>query len=87
MAKVIVYTKDYCPYCDRAKALLEQKGQEYQEIKMSTSSDDFINLAQKTGMRTMPQIFVNDELIGGYTELAAANASGELDLKLKSEGN
>lgn len=85
MANVIVYTKDYCPYCDRAKALLEQKGQAYREIKLSTSSDEFIELAQKTGMRTVPQIFINDEFIGGYTELAALDRAGGLDPKLAQD--
>ena len=77
-----MYTKDYCPYCDRAKALLQQKGQEFEEIKLSTSSNEFVELAAKTGMRTVPQIFINDELVGGYDELAALEHQGLLDAKL-----
>lgn len=77
-----MYTKDYCPYCDRAKALLARKGQSVQEIKLNTHSEEFFELAQKTGMRTVPQIFINEEFIGGYSELAALDQAGKLDDKL-----
>jgi glutaredoxin 3 len=69
VAKVVVYTKDYCPYCVAAKTLLQQRGIPYEEIKLSTDSDDFAQLQKKSGMRTVPQIFHGDRLIGGFDAL------------------
>ena len=83
MAKVIIYSKDYCPFCERAKALMKSKGQSFEEIKINTSSDDFMKLAGKTGMRTVPQIFIDDRFIGGSSELAALDKQGGLDPLLK----
>lgn len=70
-ASVVVYTMAFCPYCERAKALLKQRGIPYQE-KLVPMDDDaqWDALYQRSGMRTMPQIFAGDRLIGGYTELA-----------------
>jgi glutaredoxin 3 len=82
MAKVVVYTKSYCPYCDRAKALLQRKGAKYEEISVESDEKIYSELKQKTGLMTVPQIFINDELIGGYTDLAALDQKGLLDAKL-----
>lgn len=69
--KVIVYTMDYCPYCERAKRLLEQRGVPFEEIRVAEDDDSkWDELYLRSGMRTMPQIFAGDQLIGGYTELA-----------------
>jgi glutaredoxin 3 len=70
-AQVMVYTMAFCPYCERAKALLKQRGIAYQE-KLVPMDDDaqWDALYKRSGMRTMPQIFAGDRLIGGYTELA-----------------
>jgi glutaredoxin 3 len=76
MANVTVYTMDYCPYCLRAKELLKQRGIAFQEKLLSTDDDAaWDELEKKTGMKTMPQIFADEKLIGGYRELA------ELDQK------
>ena len=82
MAKVIVYTKTFCPYCVRAKSLLDNKGAEYEEILLETR-EEFADLKNKTGMMTVPQIFIDDQLIGGFTELAELDAKGGLDPLLK----
>lgn len=67
-----VYTMDYCPYCERAKALLKRKGLKFEEIHVDEEDDaTWDALYKKSGMRTMPQIFNGEELVGGYTELAA----------------
>ncbi len=82
MSKVLIYTKSYCPYCDRAKALLKRKGASYEEISVEGDEKIYTELKQKTGLMTVPQIFINDELIGGYTDLAALDQKGLLDAKL-----
>tara|TARA_B100001248_G_scaffold251745_2_gene227182 strand:- start:8593 stop:8847 length:255 start_codon:yes stop_codon:yes gene_type:complete len=82
MKKVILYSKDYCPYCVHAKRLLEQKGVGYEEINMENRPEEMQALIAKTGMRTVPQIFIEEELIGGFSELSALEAEGQLDAKL-----
>jgi len=82
MAKVTVYTTTFCPYCQSAKRLLTQKGVEFTEVNLTDKPDELRALKERTSMRTVPQIFINDELIGGYTELAALEASKKLDEKL-----
>ncbi len=69
MAKVLVYTKDACPFCVAAKTLLTQRGIPFEEKKISTDSDEFAQLAKKSGMRTVPQIYQGDRLIGGFDSL------------------
>ncbi|MEC9281725.1 MAG: glutaredoxin 3 [Bdellovibrionota bacterium] len=82
MANVKIYTKNYCPYCVHAKNLLQNKGVSFTEENLEDNPEEMMALIQKTGMRTVPQIFINDELIGGFTELSALEQAGELDKKL-----
>jgi glutaredoxin 3 len=82
MKSVKVYTTDWCPYCDRAKALLRSKGVPYEEIDVEGDDAKRAWLVQTTGQRTVPQIFIGDEPVGGYTELAALDRRGELDARL-----
>jgi glutaredoxin 3 len=84
MSKVVVYTKDRCPYCDRAKALLKAKGVVFEEINLEGRPDELAALKQRTGLMTVPQIFINEKLIGGYTDMAALDQEGRLDPLLKS---
>lgn len=79
MAKVVVYTKSYCSYCDRAKDLLTRKGIAFEEIYLDDRPEEYATLKKRTGMMTVPQIFINDQLIGGYTELAALERDNKLD--------
>jgi len=83
MAKVIVYSTQVCPYCDRAKALLDKKGVSYQEIRVDEDTEARQEMMQKSGRRTVPQIFINDESIGGFDDLHALNQAGKLDPLLK----
>lgn len=78
MARVTVYTTRDCPFCVLAKRLLESRGIAFEEIDVS--GDDALRtaLVQRTGRRTVPQIFIDDEPIGGYDALAAMDARGEL---------
>jgi len=79
MAKVVIYSKDYCPFCVRAKNLLNSKDVEFEEIMVDQDPALFAELKQKSGMMTVPQIFINDELVGGFTELAELEDNGKLD--------
>jgi len=78
MASVTLYTTDYCPYCVQAKKLLDKRGVAYDEINLARDPDGRDELVAKTGMMTFPQVLIDGELIGGYTETAAADKSGRL---------
>ena len=67
--KAIVWSKDQCPYCDQAKNLLKLKGIEYEERNIHDGWDKEDLLAAVPGARTVPQIFLDDQLIGGFNEL------------------
>ncbi len=83
MKKITVYTKTTCPYCDYAKGLLKSKNLPFTEINVETDyPGGKAALVEKTGWQTVPQIFFDDELIGGFTELNALNQSGQLTSKL-----
>lgn len=81
MTPVTLYTTPTCPYCMRAKLLLQNKAVQFDEISYhGLSSDDRQALAEKTNnYRTVPQIFIGDKFIGGYDQLAALERQGELD--------
>lgn len=83
MAKVDVYTTTYCPYCVRAKQLLDAKDVDYTEIDVTGDDVARISLVEKSGgRRTVPQIFINGQSIGGYDDMRALEESGQLDLML-----
>jgi glutaredoxin 3 len=82
MPKVKVYTTQYCPFCDAAKRLLNGRGILFEEIDV-TDAVPREALKRRTGWRTVPQIFFDEELIGGYQELATLDASGELARRLR----
>ena len=79
-AQVTVYSTNMCPYCVRAKQLLERKGIEYKEVNLSTEAPEVrVELMQKTKHRTVPQIFIKDQFIGGFDQLYALEREGKLD--------
>jgi glutaredoxin 3 len=79
-ANIELFTTTYCPYCLRAKALLDKKGVPYQLIDLSNDDEGRDRLVQRTnGKRTVPQIFINDKHIGGCDDLYALDKSGALD--------
>ena len=82
MAKALVYSITNCPYCIRAKRLLERKGIDYQEIKVDHDPQQMKMMMQLSNRRTVPQIFVGDYHIGGYDDLAELDAEGDLDILL-----
>ena len=80
MAQVTIYSTTVCPYCVRAKQLLERKGVEYKEINLSKEAPEVrIELMQRTNHRTAPQIFIDDQFIGGFDQLYALEREGKLD--------
>ena len=79
-AQVTVYSTNMCPYCVRAKQLLERKGIEYKEVNLSTEAPEVrVELMQRTKHRTVPQIFIKDQFIGGFDQLYALERDGKLD--------
>lgn len=83
MAAVQIYTKTGCPYCGRAKALLEQKGVAYDEREISADPDARREmLGRANGRTTVPQIFIGGAHIGGSDDLAALESAGKLDALL-----
>lgn len=84
MAKVKIYTWTVCPYCVRAKNLLNDKGVDFEEINLDGKDDELDALRARTGFKTIPQIFIGDEFIGGYSDLAALDAADQLDAKLQA---
>jgi len=83
MAKIIMYTKADCPYCDWAKQLLDAKHASYEEIRIDLEPDKRAEMEKLSGRRTVPQIFINDQSIGGFDDLSALAKAGKLDLLLK----
>ena len=80
MKKIVVYTTTYCPYCTRAKQLLKSKGVNFEEIVIDGDDEKmWQNLYQRSKMKTVPQIYVDDKIIGGYDDIAALDKRGELD--------
>ncbi|AXY57809.1 glutaredoxin 3 [Acinetobacter chinensis] len=80
MAEVTIYSTSVCPYCVRAKQLLERKGVVYKEINLSNEEPEVrMELMQRTKHRTVPQIFINEQFIGGFDQLYALEREGKLD--------
>ena len=79
MAKIVIYTTKICPYCVRAKMLLQRKGAAFEEIDVSHDDEMRRRLVTMTGQRTVPQIFINDRHIGGCDDLYALERQGALD--------
>lgn len=84
MAKVIMYTKEQCPYCVMAKQLLASRNVTVEEIRIDLDESKRDEMIARTNRRTVPQIFINDQAIGGYDDLAALAKAGKLDELLKS---
>jgi glutaredoxin 3 len=79
MARIRMYSTTWCGYCIRAKALLDRRGLEYEEIVMDDDPAFREKLLEMTGRWTVPQMFIDDVPIGGYTELWCLDRDGKLD--------
>lgn len=84
MKPVTVYSTRICPYCVMAKRLLTSKGVAYEDIMVDGNDELRTELIRRTGRRTVPQIFINDQPIGGSDELHALERAGRLDDLLAS---
>jgi glutaredoxin 3 len=84
MTKVIIYTKDNCPYCRMAKDLLSARNVKFDEVRIDLDENKREDMIRLSNRRTVPQIFINDQSIGGYDDLAALAKSGKLDGLLNS---
>jgi glutaredoxin 3 len=88
MKIVTLYTKTYCGYSKRAKALLSEQGVEFEDIDVTEDESRFAEMVERAnGSTTVPQIFIAGRHIGGFTELAELHERGELDALRGTEGN
>lgn len=86
MAPVTLYTTQVCPYCTMAKALLQQKGvTEFTEIRIDENPTEREAMMARTGQRTVPQIYIGQTHVGGFTDLRALDQAGKLDALLADE--
>jgi len=79
MKHIEVYSGNNCPWCVRAKALLKSKGLDYDEINISSQTERTQEMVQRSGRRSLPQIFIDKAHIGGFDELSQLNRAGKLD--------
>ncbi|HHH47662.1 MAG TPA: glutaredoxin 3 [Gammaproteobacteria bacterium] len=85
MPDVVMYSTKFCPYCVRARMLLEQKNVPYTDIRIDEHPDRRAEMEQRAQRTSVPQIFIGDEHVGGCDDLFALEAAGELDRKLGRE--
>jgi glutaredoxin 3 len=85
MAKVVLYTTQWCGYCAAARELLRSRGIEFEDIDVDSDRGRRQEMIEKSGNRTVPQIFINDESIGGFTDLAALDEQEQLDKLLNQD--
>ena len=86
MARIQIYSKKNCPFCVRAKALLDRKGFPYEEIDAEGQDELRVWLAETSGQKTVPQIFVDGRPLGGFSDIDALDKQGKLDPVLRGEG-
>lgn len=79
MPDVIIYSSQYCPFCFRAKAIFQQKSVKYTELNVDTNPKLKKEMMEKSGRRTVPQIWIGEQHIGGCDDLMAIQSNGKLD--------
>lgn len=85
MKEITIYTTNNCPFCNQAKTLLKQAGYGYKEVDLSSNQELRMKLSQENnGYRTVPMIFIGDEFVGGFSELAGLKKNNELAAKIES---
>ncbi|QIK38813.1 glutaredoxin 3 [Caldichromatium japonicum] len=82
MPQVVIYTTQTCPYCQRARRLLQRKGVAFQEIAVDRDRMRWDEMVARSGRKTVPQIFIDDFHVGGYDDMMALDLEGELDVRL-----
>ena len=85
MAEVKIYTKTVCPACDLAKEVLRKKGVPFEEVVLDDKPEELEALINRTHMKTVPQIFINDQLIGGCSDMMDLDRKNQLDQLLDGQ--
>ncbi|CAN5526435.1 hypothetical protein BH20ACT17_BH20ACT17_08770 [soil metagenome] len=85
MRDVVVYTTEPCGYCGRVKMLLKAREIEFREVNLVSDPAGLQELAERTGMMTLPQVVIDGALVGGYKETVAADESGRLSELLAAD--
>ena len=83
--KIEIYGTEYCGYCTAARMLLKKKGLNYEDIQVSTNAEALAEMRERSGNSSVPQVFINDQAIGGFDELYELEESGELDKLLGTQ--
>ena len=83
MAKVMMYSTGYCPYCARARELLQQKNTSFTDVRIDLQPELREEMMTKSGRNTVPQIFINGQHVGGCDDLYALETQGKLDQLLR----
>jgi glutaredoxin 3 len=76
---IVMYTTNWCPYCERARKLLKSKGASFEEIDVESTPEKRAEMISRSGRRTVPQIFIGEQHVGGSDDLAALEAAGKLE--------
>jgi len=79
MTKIIMYSTRFCPYCVRAEQLLHSKSMKVEKIMIDQDHGQMQIMMERSGRRTVPQIFIDDHHVGGYDDLKALDEAGDLD--------
>ena len=87
MAHVLLVKKDTCPFCDRAVNFLNARGIQFETLDLTNKPDEIQKWKDQTGWKTVPIILINDQLVGGYTDLKALDEEGRLEELLKNPSN
>jgi glutaredoxin 3 len=82
MAKIQIYTTQWCPYCRMAKTLLKEKGQSFEEVDVEAEPERRAEMVERSRRTSVPQIWIGERHVGGYDDLAALERAGELDALL-----
>ena len=85
MARVRMYTTQWCGYCAAARELLRSKGVDFEDIDVDSDPAKRTEMQDLSGGRTVPQVFINDEPVGGYSDIAALDQQGRLDELLAAD--
>jgi glutaredoxin 3 len=83
---VVMYSKSWCPYCQRASALLQRKGVRFEEIDIEAHPEQRDEMIHRSGRRTVPQIFIGERYVGGSDDIHQLDAAGALDPLLRGQG-
>jgi len=79
MPNVVMYATAVCPYCVRARKLLEKKGVQWEEIRVDVEPERRDEMESRSGRETVPQVFIDDHHVGGFDDMAELDIDGELD--------